>query len=130
MWKIRAEHDENRYGAFVDDELVGHAACFRLRDALAVPQIQVETPFRNLGIGSDLARSICADAHEQGLRVVALCPFMRRWIQLHPQYQGRFTSRVPASLRQSTRWSGPPISTNSSACRLASTDSLINDQAA
>lgn len=87
VWDIRAQHGENRYGAFVDDELVGHAACFRVGDALAVPHVQVQAAFRNLGIGSDLARSICRDACAQGLRVVALCPFMRCWGQAHPQYQ-------------------------------------------
>lgn len=66
---------------------MGRAVCFRVGDALAVPQIQVETAFRNLGIGSDLVRSICMDAREQDLRVLALSPFMRRWIQLHPQFE-------------------------------------------
>lgn len=86
VWEIRAEHGESRYGAFVGDELVGQAACVRIGDAVAVPHIQVDAAFRGLGIGTDLARSICTDARGQGLRVLALCPFMHRWGHLHPQY--------------------------------------------
>jgi predicted GNAT family acetyltransferase len=86
MWEIRAEHGEKRYGAFVVGELVGQAACVRIGDAVAVSRIRVDAAFRGLGIGSDLARSICRDAREQDLRVLALCPFMRRWGQAHPQY--------------------------------------------
>ncbi|MBR7832973.1 N-acetyltransferase [Actinospica durhamensis] len=86
MREIRAQHEENRYSAFIDGELVGHAACLRIGDAVAVPHVQVEPAFRDLGVGSELARSMCRDARALGLRVLALCPFMRRWGQLHPQY--------------------------------------------
>jgi len=86
MWEIRGERGEYRYSAFIDGRRVAHAAWVQIGNVAAVPHMRVDRAYESLGIGSELARSICRDARAEGLRVLALCPFMRRWAYLHPQF--------------------------------------------
>jgi predicted GNAT family acetyltransferase len=38
------------------------------------------------GLGSRLVRAALDDVRSQGGRVVPLCPFVRGWIERHPDY--------------------------------------------
>jgi predicted GNAT family acetyltransferase len=38
------------------------------------------------GLGSSLVRSALDDVRSQGIKVVPLCPFVRGWIDRHPDY--------------------------------------------
>jgi predicted GNAT family acetyltransferase len=84
---IRDERAAHRYSAYQDGRRIGHIAYVPVGDTVAVPHLHMDPAYRDLGIGSTLARRLVQDARVDGLRVLALCPFMRRWAQLHPGYR-------------------------------------------
>lgn len=80
----RAEHA--RYSAYVDGVRIGFASCIQVRDTLLLPHVEVDVDRRDLGIGSMLVRRAMDDARDEGNTVLPLCPFTRRWVDLHPAY--------------------------------------------
>jgi predicted GNAT family acetyltransferase len=84
---------ENRYAAYLDGRRVGRASAIIVRETVLVPHIEVDADRHDLGIGSLLMRRILDDARAEGHTVLAMCPFARRWVELHPNY--RDVSRRP-----------------------------------
>jgi predicted GNAT family acetyltransferase len=77
-----------RYEARVDGDLAG-AAYYDLADDLIVfIHTEVDDAFEGHGVGSTLARAALDDVRAQGRRkVIATCPFIKAWIERHPDYQ-------------------------------------------
>lgn len=86
--EIKAEEDRERYTVYLDGRPVGWAQWILVRDTVLVPYVRVEPEDHDKGIGSLLMRRILDDARAEGRTVLALCPFARRWTQLHPAYRG------------------------------------------
>jgi uncharacterized protein len=84
---ITLNEPEHRYEAHVDGELAGFAV-FRMRgDRIVFTHTEVDDRFEGQGVGSKLARHALDDVRERGsLRVVPQCPFIRSWIEKHPDY--------------------------------------------
>ena len=91
--EIKAEEGRERYTAYLDGRPVGSAQWILDRDTVLVPYVRVAPEDHDKGIGSLLMRRICDDARQHDRTVLALCPFARRWKQLHPAY--RDTTREP-----------------------------------
>lgn len=85
----------NRYCAYVGDRRVGRVSAIALLDTVLIPRIEVGRGGHDLGIGSLLVRRVLDDARSEGHSVLALCPFARRWVELHPGY--RDVARRPAA---------------------------------
>jgi uncharacterized protein len=79
--------DEQRWEARVDGELAGAAYYEREDDIVAFVHTEVEPAYEGHGVGSALARTALDAARAQGLRVVPRCPFIKGWIDKHPDYQ-------------------------------------------
>lgn len=86
--EIRNNPAENRYEAWLGDELAGFAT-YELREATIVfVHTEVDDDSEGEGVGSALARAALDDVRRDGeLRVVAKCPFIKGWIERHPDYQ-------------------------------------------
>ncbi|HVF31808.1 MAG TPA: GNAT family N-acetyltransferase [Acidimicrobiales bacterium] len=86
---VTANQAANRYEIMVDGALAGYAE-YRLDPAgagtITFTRTVVEDAFDGQGVGSRLARGALDDARGRGLRVVAQCPFIRGWIDRHPDY--------------------------------------------
>ena len=65
---------------------IGFASCIQVRDTVLLPHVEVDVDRRDLGIGSMLVRRAMDDARAEGNTVLPLCPFTRRWVDLHPAY--------------------------------------------
>jgi uncharacterized protein len=78
---------ENRYEARVDGELAG-AAYYELDEKRIVfTHTEVDDRFEGHGVGSTLARFALDDVRAEGThRVVPRCPFIKGWIDKHPDY--------------------------------------------
>ena len=77
-----AERFEIRDG----DRLLGIAA-YQLRgDEIRFTHTEVNPDAGENGLGSRLVRAALDDVRGRGLRVVPLCPFVRGWIERHPDY--------------------------------------------
>jgi len=78
--------DRHRYEARIGDKLAGYAE-YVLRDGgIIFVHTQVDDAFEGQGVGSALARAALDDARARGLAVEPRCPFIRGWIQRHPDY--------------------------------------------
>lgn len=91
--EIKAEEGRERYTAYLNGRPVGSAQWILVRDTVLVPYVRVAPEDHDKGIGSLLMRRIFDDARADERTVLALCPFARRWTQLHPAYWG--TAREP-----------------------------------
>jgi predicted GNAT family acetyltransferase len=58
----------------------------RKGDRIVFLHTEVPAALEGRGIGSALARGALDDARARGLSVVPLCPFVRAYIQRHPEY--------------------------------------------
>ncbi|MEV0649243.1 GNAT family N-acetyltransferase [Phytomonospora sp. NPDC050363] len=80
--------DERRFEARVDGELAGFLDYARDDERIALVHTEVDPAFEGKGIGSALARFSLDTARADTIRVLALCPFVVRWVQKHPEYAG------------------------------------------
>ena len=78
--------DHARYSAYVDGIRIGFASWIQVRDTVLLPHVEVDEDRRDLGVGSMLVRRAMDDARTEGHTVLPLCPFTRRWVDLHPAY--------------------------------------------
>ena len=85
--EIRDEREDRaRYAAYVEGVRIGFASSILVNDTILLPYVEVDEERRDLGIGSMLVRRALDDARAEGNSVIALCPFVRRWVDLHPDY--------------------------------------------
>src|SRR5262245_36484537 len=63
-------------------------ADYKVQDGLVVlTHTEVDPAFEGHGVGSMLVRAALDDVREQGRRAVPVCPFVRGWIDRHPDYE-------------------------------------------
>jgi predicted GNAT family acetyltransferase len=84
---VRDNRDESRFEA-VDEsgEVVAISTYRRYDDRIVFVHTEVDDAVEGQGVGSDLVRSALDSVREEGLRVVAQCPFVKEWIGRHPDY--------------------------------------------
>jgi len=79
---------EKRYEARVEGDLAGAAYYDSADDLIVFTHTEVDEAFEGHGVGSALARAALDDVRADGRRkVIARCPFIRGWIDRHPDYQ-------------------------------------------
>jgi hypothetical protein len=77
---------EHRYCAYLGGKRIGQVSAILVCETTLVPHVEVDPERRDLGIGSMLVRRVLDDARREGRTVLALCPFAKRWVDLHPGY--------------------------------------------
>lgn len=85
--EVTRNTDRSRWEARLDGELAGFAE-FQLTDELYVfTHTEVDPAFEGRGIGSALIRTALDEVRsEQGRKVLPICPFVKVWIDRHPDY--------------------------------------------
>jgi predicted GNAT family acetyltransferase len=76
--------DQHRYEVRLDGELAGFAVYHRRGGRIYLVHTEVDPAFEGKGIGSALARGVLDAERAKGEPVVPLCPFMRGYIDRHP----------------------------------------------
>lgn len=85
---VRDNPDQNRYEAVLDGEVAGFAQYRRTGDGLVFTHTEVDDAYEGKGVGSALARGALDDVRAGGHGpVVPSCPFIKGWIEKHPDYQ-------------------------------------------
>ena len=77
---------EARYEAIEDAQVAGFSEYELTGDLIIFLHTEVPSEFEGQGVGSAIARYALDDARARGLRVRPLCPFIRAWIERHPEY--------------------------------------------
>jgi predicted GNAT family acetyltransferase/glutaredoxin len=78
------EHD--RYELRLGERVVGHLAYHRRDGRIAYTHTEIAKACEGRGLGSRLVEAALADARRDGLEVAPLCPFVRWYIERHPEY--------------------------------------------
>ena len=86
--QVSDNRDELRFEARVDGELAGYAAYELADDLIMFTHTEVDDAFEGHGVGGALARGALDAVRADGTRqVLPRCPFIRGWIEKHPDYQ-------------------------------------------
>ena len=87
--EVRDRPDLTRYEVSIDGVLAGIATYRQDPDKPEITLIhtEVDRAFRGRGLADRLAHHALADARARGLRVRPECPFMKRFIRAHAEYQ-------------------------------------------
>jgi predicted GNAT family acetyltransferase len=89
MTEVTVTFDEHRHRweGRVDGELAGKSYMRRREGLVIFWHTEVDDRFEGLGVGSAIARAaLDAIAAEGGTKVRPDCPFIRSWIERHPDY--------------------------------------------
>ena len=79
--------EKQRYEAREDGEVVGFAAYRRHDDVVVFTHTEVDDRQEGKGVGSTLVRTALDDVRRQGLSIEPRCPFVKAWVDRHPDYQ-------------------------------------------
>ena len=93
--EIRNDPGAQRYIATADGREAGFAAYLRARGRIAFMHTEVNDEFEGHGLGGKLASFALDEARAEGLEVLPFCPFIRGYIERHPEY----AELVPADER-------------------------------
>jgi uncharacterized protein len=77
---------DSRYEARIDGVLVGASQYELTPDTIVFLHTVVRQEYEGRGVGSAIARFALDDARARGLRVRPLCPYIRGWLDRHPEY--------------------------------------------
>jgi predicted GNAT family acetyltransferase len=85
---VRDNPEESRFEAYVDGELAGFSAYELADGVITFTHTEIDDAVEGQGVGSTLVRAALDAVRADGeLRVRALCPFVRTWIEKHPDYR-------------------------------------------
>lgn len=86
--EVTRNDDESRFEARVDGELAGFAAYVETAHVIVFTHTEVDPAFEGRGVGGALARGALDAVRAAGThQVKPSCPFIRAWIERHPDYQ-------------------------------------------
>jgi uncharacterized protein len=75
---VTTEDGERAVAGFLDYTVQGRL--------IVLDHTEVDPAFEGRGIGSALARAALDDTRRTGRRAVPVCPFIRSWVDRHPDY--------------------------------------------
>lgn len=84
--EVRNNEAEHRYELEAEGQLA--LAAYRLRDGrITFTHTEVPEAMEGRGIGSKLVGAALEDARALGLKVVPACPFVKHYMDKHPETQ-------------------------------------------
>jgi predicted GNAT family acetyltransferase len=80
--------DQHRYEARDADGTVLGFSRYRLTgDTVVFTHTEVDPATEGQGVGSQLVRGALDDVRRRGLQMVPQCPFVKAYVDRHPQYE-------------------------------------------
>jgi predicted GNAT family acetyltransferase len=76
-----------RYLAEIDGEQAGFIEFFEGGGVVELVHTEVPDAYQGKGVAGTLARFALDDIRARGLKVVPTCPYVRKWLQPHPEYR-------------------------------------------
>ncbi|WP_278236166.1 GNAT family N-acetyltransferase [Isoptericola sp. AK164] len=85
---VRDDPERGVFLAVLDDGTEAGGAYYRHADGVVTfTHTEVPSDYEGQGVGSTLARGALDAVRERGERVVAECPFIKAYVERHPEYQ-------------------------------------------
>ena len=84
--QVRDEPEQSRYEVWLDGQLVGFARYVRRGGRAFFVHTEIDPGHEGAGLGSALAKGALEAERSLGEPVVPLCPFIRAYIDRHPEY--------------------------------------------
>ena len=78
--------DRDRYEVRVGGELAGFSQYRRRPPGLAFVHTEIDDRFEGQGLGGRLVSFALDDARARGLAVLPFCPFVKGYVERHPEY--------------------------------------------
>ena len=89
---VKENADAHRYEAITDgDEVAGFVEYVDHRGTRLLFHTEVDDAYEGRGVGSTLAREVLYQALGNNLTLRVTCPFLKGWIERHPEYVDRVT---------------------------------------
>ncbi len=83
---VRDDPDREVFLAVLDDGTEAGGAYYRRRDGVVTfTHTTVDPAYEGQGIGAQLAAGALAQVREAGERFVPLCPFIKAYVERHPE---------------------------------------------
>ncbi len=83
--EFRDDPDAGRLEIRVGGRRAGYAAYRRRPAAIAFTHTEIEPEFEGRGLGAQLVREALSRARAEGIAVLPFCPFVRSYIESHPE---------------------------------------------
>jgi predicted GNAT family acetyltransferase len=96
--EVRDAPDRQRYEVLEDGTLAGFALYLDHDGTRVFTHTEVFPAFEGRGVGSALARAALDDLRASGRTLVARCPFIRGYIERHPDYADLVDAGLAARL--------------------------------
>lgn len=84
---VRDNPDQNRYEARIGGVVAGFSVYQLAADQITFLHTEVAPKFEGKGVGSAIARYALDEVRAGGRSVIPQCPFIKAWIDGHPDYQ-------------------------------------------
>ena len=84
---ILDDEGASRYEAREDGELAGFIDYIVRRDRIALIHTETLAHYQGRGIADRLVRFALSDARRRSLRVIVKCPYVRAFVERHPETQ-------------------------------------------
>ena len=82
--EFRDDQTAGRLEMLVGGRRAGYVAYRRRPGAIAFTHTEIEPEFEGKGLGGTLVREALSRARAEGLAVLPFCPFVRSYIESHP----------------------------------------------
>jgi predicted GNAT family acetyltransferase len=86
-YEVRDNEAERRFEIALDGKLA-FSRYHLSGDSITFLHTEVPKEFEGKGIGSALAKHVLEHAKANNLKVTPMCPFIKAYIDRHPEYQG------------------------------------------
>ena len=84
--QVRDNAEHRRYELFVDGGMVGYARYVRRGGRAYLVHTEIDPEHEGAGLGATLVRGALDAQRQRGELVVPLCPFVRSYVERHPDY--------------------------------------------
>jgi hypothetical protein len=97
---VRDNPDQQRFEASVDGQPAGFAEYMIANKLIVFTHTEVDPAFEGQGVGSALVKQALDAVRAEGTRdVMPLCPFVKLWIQRHPDYRDLVFAPQPSTVK-------------------------------
>ncbi|MFI6598958.1 GNAT family N-acetyltransferase [Nonomuraea sp. NPDC050536] len=79
---------ESRFEVHVDGKVAGFADYRLLPTKIVFTHTEVLPDYEGKGMASRLVKTALETSRDTGLRVVPLCPYVKEYIERHPEFSG------------------------------------------